>query len=169
MKAAARTSNIVVLCLILGCAAEPPVTVTASGARSGQLQFLGQPSAGDLARLQADGVDIVINARPDSEMDWDEAAAATGLGLEYHAIPISRSGPGFDRESIERITAIVDANPDRDIVLHCSSGNRVSAWYAIYLVQREGLTREEALQRARAVGLTRAALEQRIGVYLDGP
>lgn len=140
-----------------GCSVDP-------GAK---LRFLGQPSAGELAELRDQGVDIVINARPDDEMDWDEAAAVTELGMQYHAVPIERSGSAFDRESIARITAIVDANPDSDIVLHCSSGNRVSAWYAIYLVQQKGLSREEALQQARAAGLTRAALEQRIEAYLD--
>ena len=99
-------------------------------------------------------------------MDWDEAAAATGLGLEYHAVPIARGGAAFERESIERITGIVDANPDQDIVLHCSSGNRVAAWYAIYLVQRQGLSLEEALERARARGLARASSQARIEAYL---
>ena len=169
MKSAATMATLacVVLWLLPGCNGNPGA-MAPDGARAGELRFLGQPSADELAQLRDEGIDIVVNLRPDSEMDWDEAAVAAGLGLDYYSVPIARSGAAFERESIERISAIVDANPDRDIVLHCSSGNRVAAWYAVYLVQRHGLSLEEALHTARVRGLVRAGSEKRIEAYLGG-
>lgn len=131
-----------------------------------EVSFHAQPDATELASWQQSGIDTVINLRMPDEMDWDEAAAAQTLGLEYHLVPVSRSGPGFDAAAIETITAIVDASPGRRVALHCSSGNRAAAWLAIYLVNR-GAEIEAALVRARSVGLTRPELEVRVREYLE--
>ena len=50
----------------------------------------GQPTPAQLAELAHQGVRTVINLRtPDEPMEYDEAAEATRLGLQYVALPIA--------------------------------------------------------------------------------
>ncbi|NND60540.1 MAG: hypothetical protein HKN49_09760 [Gammaproteobacteria bacterium] len=159
-----RADRIVVLSLLIliGAACAPAVQLSDEP----RLAFHGQPDADTLAQWRDDGVDVVINLRPADEMAWDERSAVEGLGMQYHQVGIGRAGPGFDRAAIAKITALVDANPGRDIALHCSSGNRAAAWYAIYLVEN-GTPLPQALAQAQQAGMTRPALADRVNQYLQ--
>jgi protein tyrosine phosphatase (PTP) superfamily phosphohydrolase (DUF442 family) len=53
------------------------------------------------------------------------------------------------------------------ILMHCSSGNRVAAWYAIHLVQQKNMARDDALAIARRNGLTKDSMIARVQTYLD--
>ncbi|NNF62337.1 MAG: hypothetical protein HKN06_13550 [Gammaproteobacteria bacterium] len=157
-----------------GCAGKPPepaAAVTWGGADNvvqvGNLYFSAQPDQAGLAAAQAAGVDIVINLRLPDEVDFDQAAAVDSRGMQYFNVPISRDGPSFDPGAIEMISELVAANSNQQILLYCSSGNRASAWYAIDLVRQRGVQPDEALRIARATGLTRASMEQRVQEYLD--
>ncbi|MDH3646121.1 MAG: sulfur transferase domain-containing protein [Gammaproteobacteria bacterium] len=130
------------------------------------LYFAGQPDQKTLEAARDAGIDIVINMRLPNELEWDEAAAVRELGVQYLSMPVSKTGPGFDSAVIESLHDIVTRNADRNILLHCSTGNRVSAWYALYLVQKHGLSQEEALSIAAQTGLTRAGLVTRVEEYL---
>lgn len=144
----------------------PPVAGQAALA-AGQLRFAGQPAPHEFASLAAAGTEVVINLREPGEMDFDEAAIATAAGLDYYAVPVTRNGPGFSAAAMAEISAIVARHGDDEVLVHCASGNRVAAWYAIHLVETEGLDLETALARARARGLTRPALETRVREYFD--
>lgn len=160
----------VALCamLLASCADGPPEpSATAPNAQQGpELRFSGQPRADEFAQLAGQGIDVVVNLREPEEMEFDEAAAAEAAGLSYYAVPISRSGSGFDADAIAQLHAIADRHADDDVFVHCASGNRAAAWYATYLVERKGVGIDEALARARERGL-RATLEPRVREYLD--
>lgn len=174
------TYPVIVVCLALSACAGPPVqtdtaTVTdlpsagAESGRTGKLYFAGQPDEADLQSYKQSGVDRVINLRAPAELDWDEAAAASKAGLGYHQVPVSREGVAFDMQSMEQISALVRRYPDDDIVVHCGTGQRASAWYATYLVQYLGMDVDVALDKARATGLSSNALEDRVRVYVGQP
>lgn len=122
----------------------------------------GQPDLAALDDSRKTGVSIVINLRGETESDWDESGAAASLGLEYHQVPVNSKGPELSPEPFSQITAIVDANPDAQILVHCASGNRAAAWLAVYLAETRGLDAEYAIEAASANGLTSKGLESKV-------
>ncbi len=131
------------------------------------LYFSEQPDAAGISEAQAAGVQVVINLRGAEEMDWDEAAAVTQAGLVYYQVPIIGDGPSFDRESMQRVSEIVKKHHGQPVLLHCSSGNRASAWLAVHLVQDHDMDVDRSLTLARKSGLTKPVVEDRVRAYLS--
>jgi protein tyrosine phosphatase (PTP) superfamily phosphohydrolase (DUF442 family) len=131
------------------------------------LYFSGQVDIESLQMARMQGVTTIINSRYPSEMDWDEKSAAENLGLEYISIPISKTSDTFDPQTIARIDTMVGERKGQKILMHCSSGNRVAAWYAIHLVDKQNMKDDEAIDVARRNGLTREGMESRVHNYLD--
>jgi len=151
-----------------GATAGGPLDTWAKAASSDsghQLWIAGQPSEAQLRDAKESGITIVVNAREAGEMDWDESGAAEKLGLRYHQIPISGSGP-MSRESIAGISRVIADNPDEKILVHCASGNRVAGWLAVHLVEDHGMPIDEALAGARSAGMTKPEMQERVVDYL---
>ncbi len=134
--------------------------------QAGALYFSGQPDAAGFEAAREAGVDLVIDLRMPGEREWNEADTVSGLGMQYLNVPVCREGPGFDRDAMERLHALVAEEPDRKILLHCSSGNRASAWYAVHLVEHYDLPVDQALEVAGRTGLDRPALMGRVREYV---
>jgi len=130
------------------------------------LYFSGQVDVASLQMAKMQGVTTIVNARDPSEMDWDEKSAAEELGLEYISIPISKTSETFDSGTIAQFDTFVGERKNQKILIHCSSGNRVAAWYAIHLIDKKNMKDEEALDVARKNGLTREGMENRVHTYL---
>lgn len=127
----------------------------------------GQPDEAALERAREHGVTMVINLRGESESDWDEASVAGSLGLDFHRYPVNGAAPELEAEPFEQANAAVLQAPEGKILVHCASGNRASAWLAVYLVQHAGVSREQALAVARETGL-KGSLADRVEAYLEG-
>ena len=125
-----------------------------------------QPDMAALAVAAEEGVNIVINLRDPSEMDWNESAAAGTLGLEYHQIPVNGRDQTLAVDPFVQINDIVRENPDARILLHCGSGNRAAAWLAYYLSEVEDMEPAQALETARANGLTNDGLADKVEALL---
>jgi uncharacterized protein (TIGR01244 family) len=93
--------------------------------RRGDLYIAGQPDRAALEAARDAGVVAVVNLRTAAEMTWDEAAAAEGLGLAYHHVPVGRSG---DRDAAFAEVDRVMAELDGPVLVHCASGGRVRMW-----------------------------------------
>ena len=130
------------------------------------LYFSGQVDTESLHMAKLQGVTTIVNTRYPAEMDWDEKSIAENLGLEYIIIPISRDSDTFDPQTIAQIDTVVRERKGQKILMHCSSGNRVAAWYAIHLIDKQNMKDDEALAVARKNGLTRAGMEKRVHTYL---
>ncbi|WP_052631412.1 prolyl oligopeptidase family serine peptidase [Pseudoxanthomonas suwonensis] len=112
----------------------------------------GQPSAQDLARLQAQGVRTVIDLRtPGEDRGFDQAAEARRLGLAYVALPIAGKDD-ITAANATALQALLEQHGD-GVLLHCGSGNRVGALLALGAAQG-GASHEEALALGRQAGLT---------------
>ena len=127
----------------------------------------GQPDLPALEQARGSGVSIVINLRGPAESDWDEENAVESIGLEYHQVAVNGAASPLAASPFDAISAIVDANPDARILLHCASGNRAAAWLAVYLAEVEGLDTDEAIKTARENGLTNAGLEAKVKTLLE--
>ena len=135
--------------------------------RLGNLWFAGQPDAAALEVARRNGVDLVVNMREPGEMSWDEASAVEELGMVYFSVPVSKWRP-YSAQAFDRIAEIVEANPEKRILIHCGNSNRAASWLASRLVQREGMSVEEALAVARRAGLNQEPFLQMARDYLAG-
>ena len=114
----------------------------------------GQPAAEDWRNIAEAGVCAVVNLRPDSEQPGvDEAAAVRTAGLEYHHLPIASSGDMTD-ERVSSFSALIDRLRGRGVLVHCGSGNRVGAMFALSQGRKPGATLQGALAYGRTAGLT---------------
>lgn len=125
---------------------------------------MGQPDAEDLHALARAGVRRVVNLRPHSELNWDEAACAAQCGLEYVNIPVA-SPDDLNRANADRLQQAIAG--DAPVLVHCGSSNRVGALLALLAVWQWGKSHEEALALGRAAGLT--AMEPAVRMRLAQP
>ena len=123
----------------------------------------GQPSEDQIRAFKDAGVDLVINMRPEEEMEFDEQALVHELGMRYLHLPIA--GPPDLGEAAQAELAKALEDPKGDVVMHCASGNRCGALYALMSRHIHGKEPEEALEAGRAAGLTK--LEPYVRSVLD--
>jgi uncharacterized protein (TIGR01244 family) len=118
-------------------------------------QFIvgGQPSENDLVILSKSGVKTVINLRGDGEFnDFNEKEKVEALGMNYISIPIAGSS-GINNTNLKLFSKAI-ANQEQAFV-HCASGNRVGAMFALDAHFNHNNNLEEALTVGKKSGLTR--------------
>lgn len=126
----------------------------------------GQPSEACLEAAAKAGYHTVVDLRMPGEFDdFDEADAVRALGMEYVLIPIS--GPqDLTPDAAEALDATLAKAGDRPVLVHCASGNRVGALFAVRAYLKEGASVEDALARGEAAGLTAPPLRQAVQAIL---
>lgn len=129
------------------------------------LYIAGQPDRAGLLQAKSEGVGTVINMRSAEESSWDEQAYVESIGMNYISIPVSGKLDAMDRAAFAKVEAAVQAQNGTPVLLHCSSGNRASAWLANHLHESHGLSQSKALAIARKTGLTKQPLEQRVETF----
>ena len=114
----------------------------------------GQPTPEQFDEIAQAGYRTVINLRGEGEEGrWDEASRAAELGLEYLELPIAGRGD-INRENALALAELLAANGRLPAVVHCASGNRVGALFALHAFHAEGADIEAALEVGKAAGLT---------------
>ena len=115
----------------------------------------GQIAPGDVAALQAQGVTLIVNNRPDGEdvgqPTSDEIeAAATAAGVAYRHVPIAR---GMGPSDIEAMRDAIHAAADGKMFAFCRSGNRSTLAWAV-AKSEDGVSRADLERCAEAAGFT---------------
>lgn len=114
----------------------------------------GQPTVIQLMGAKAIGLRQIINLRPPAEdSGFDERAAASEIGIGYHCLPISGRAD-LNIENVRRFDALLSAVGDQTTLIHCASGNRVGALFALRAAWLQGQDMEAALQTGKQHGLT---------------
>ena len=112
----------------------------------------GQPAMEDLARMKAEGVRAILNLRRPSEYNAEEEALkAKELGLRYFNIPVNGAEPR-DEQADEFLKLIADLL-NRPIFIHCTSANRVGAFWMVRRVLIDHWKLDDAEAEARKMGL----------------
>lgn len=112
-----------------------------------------QPRRGGLMRLKELGVKTVINLRGTNEHTRVEQAEARAMGLKYFNVAIGRFFRPSDAQ-VKRALAIINATENQPIFVHCNHGrDRTGLIIAIYRLEHDRWTDEEALREARARGM----------------
>jgi uncharacterized protein (TIGR01244 family) len=124
----------------------------------------GQPAAGDWAGLPATGIRAVVNLRPAAEQPGlDEGAVVRSHGLDYHEFPVS-SPADFEPARVAAFAELMTRLRPGGVLVHCGSGNRVGAMFALSRAREPGVTVDAALDYGRRAGLL--SLEPQIAALL---
>lgn len=131
------------------------ITLPQGGMPASDLLTAGQPSAAQIEALAAAGLKNIVNLRPTTEdAGFDEAAVATGLGMNYTVVAVA--GPGdINLENAKKLDAALAAAAGTPTLVHCASSNRVGALLAIRAAWLQNQTAEQAMELGRAGGLTK--------------
>lgn len=140
-------------------------TLTGVASLNNWLYMAGQPDQATIKGLKAQGFDVVINIRGRDEVKFDEKTLVEENGMSYFNIPLLQDG-AMQETAVINILAVVEANRDKKILFHCSSGNRIAAWFAAHLIRDKGYEQEAAITLAKQAGLTKASTERMLRNYL---
>ena len=111
----------------------------------------GQPSMDDLARLKIEGVRAVLNLRRPSEYNAEEEALkAKDLGLRYFNIPVNSAE--LKDEQVDEFLKLLADPQNRPVFIHCTTANRVGAFWMIRRVLVDHWSLDVAEAEARKMG-----------------
>jgi uncharacterized protein (TIGR01244 family) len=115
----------------------------------------GAIDAEDLGRLRAAGIRHVIDLRTEEEgKGFPEALIATGLGMDYHSIPI-KGAESLTEENARKLDEAFQQVGEEPTLIHCASGNRVGALIAVREALIKGRSADEAIAEGKRWGLTK--------------
>lgn len=127
----------------------------------------GQPTAEQLAAFKKAGGAVVLDIRdPMEPRPFNEPAAAKAAGLEYVNVPVVSGQVG--EAQLEKITEVLRANADKQILFHCASANRVGGTIIPHLMLDLGMEEDDAQALAMRVGLRSAEYLQVAMEYVAG-
>ena len=114
----------------------------------------GQPSEAQFLEAKAQGYRTIINLRGVGEPGTDvQPGLMEREGLTYVHIPIN-GPPDITVEKARQLAAALEAS-DGPVMVHCASGNRVGALFALKSFFIDGSNLDDAMACGRASGLTR--------------
>lgn len=140
----------------------------------GRVFIAGQPDETALKAFAAEGVTAVVNLRTPDEMadpeqaGFDEAAVVAAAGMDYVAIPVGGEEYPYRTEVVDRLASVLESHPG-PVVVHCRSAHRASYVWVAYLVDKQGLSLDDAIARGEQMRLQPSPLEGLLGrdLHLD--
>lgn len=113
----------------------------------------GQPTPEQFQGLADLGYRTVINMRSTGESGSTRASTVEALGMTYVALPIA-GAQDVSEANARKLASALEAN-EHPVVVHCASGNRVGALFALKAYYVDGESAEDALAVGKAAGVTR--------------
>ena len=115
----------------------------------------GQPSLDQLARVSDYGFRSILNLRPVTEnAGFDEHAEVVRLGMKYHHLPVATAND-LTRSAAAELGRILGDKANLPILVHCGSGNRVGALFALRAAWIDGASTDDAIKLGQQYGLTK--------------
>lgn len=104
----------------------------------------GQPTVAQLRAVRDAGFELVVNLAMSNSTEAlaDEASVVAGLGIDYRHIPVVWLNPTLD--DLAQFFAVMDANRDRRVFVHCMLNYRVASFMYLYRVLRLAADEEAA-------------------------
>ncbi len=120
--------------------------------RDGAVLSAGQPGPAQFEALCAAGYRMVVNLRRESELpSFDERGVVESLGMRYVNIPVDGAA-GMTAANARALQAAVAAADGAPVVIHCGTGNRVGALFAL-AAWLDGADTETAIDHGKRLGL----------------
>lgn len=126
----------------------------------------GHPRPWHLHQARSGGVKLIVSLCALSEYHgYDEGELAESLGMRYLNIPIA-GPPDLTAANARKLADALHEAKGSPALVHCASGNRVGALFALKAHFVDGLALEPALAAGRSAGL--ATLEPTVRYILAG-
>jgi uncharacterized protein (TIGR01244 family) len=129
----------------------------------------GQVTDEPLAKAKEMGVTTVVNLRAEGERaEYEtEQARVEELGMTYVHIPIDPgTGEGLSEENARKLAEIVGKG--EPTIVHCKSGQRVGALFAMKAHHVDGKSPEEALEAGKQAGLSAPPIVELVSARIGG-
>ncbi len=126
----------------------------------------GRPRPRQLQQARTAGIKTVVSlCSPSERDDYDEATLAAAFGMRYLNIPVA--GPSdLTLANAKLLAEALRDAPASSVLVHCASGNRVGALFALKAGLIDGLAVERSIAIGRSAGLT--TLESEVRCILSG-
>ncbi len=118
----------------------------------------GQPTLDQIQQASETGFKAVINLRTDNELP-DPAQELTwveGCGMKYFHIPVAVT-EGFTPQNAKVFADVLSKPENYPLIVHCKSGERVGAMFALKAFHIDEKEIEEALLIGERAGLLKLA------------
>lgn len=132
------------------------------------LSVAGQVTPEQLAQAAQEGFKSVLNIRSTDEQGFpsNEQQQVEALGLAYGHAPLK-----VDNATIDQLTHILEELDQlpKPTLIHCAGGMRASAIALLNIANQEGLTAEQAIEKAQELGYdynTNPKLKQFFEAYI---
>ena len=118
---------------------------------SDEITVTGQLSAPQLKEAHEEGFHSMLNLRAPEEEGFpaDEKEQAEAAGLTYVNIPVRKTEISDDLTT--RVLSAIDRLP-KPALIHCATGMRAGAMAFMHMATRGGLSAEQAMEKAQAMG-----------------
>ncbi len=115
----------------------------------------GQPTFEQIKQAGETGFRTVINLRTDKELPdpAQELIWVNGAGMKYIHIPVA-GAEGFTREKTMEFAGAISKPENYPLIVHCKSGQRVGAMFALKAFHIDEKSIEESLSVGERAGLT---------------
>tara|TARA_B100000700_G_scaffold174052_1_gene192286 strand:- start:559 stop:1047 length:489 start_codon:yes stop_codon:yes gene_type:complete len=124
------------------------------------LWVMGMPQQADIKSFAEQGGDIVISLLSVSEQSQTaETAWVTEQGMAFYHVAIAGS-EGLTLAKVRLLDKVLLEHRNKRVLVHCASGNRVGALFALRAAWLDGKDKDTALEIGRERGLT--SLEQTV-------
>lgn len=116
-----------------------------------ELTVAGQVTPEQLQQAASTGYKSVLNLRSPSEQGFikDEQQQVEALGMHYINIPVNANE--INDELTTNVLKQIDELP-KPTLIHCASAMRAGAMAFMNMATRQGLTAQQAFEKAEAVG-----------------
>ncbi len=160
-------SPVAILTLVLALAAAPQLQKdTIDGIRNytrvdATIGCAGATDPKAMAVLKERGYKAVLNLREASEEGAqipESKAAAEAAGLTFIHVPFKGSAP--DDAVADEFLKVVANTSHQPLFINCGSANRVGAMWLIKRMVIDKWAQDKAVDEAKAIGLSSAALEK---------
>ena len=108
------------------------------------LSTSGQPTEKEFLLIKNEGFEVVINIRPESEMQYvfDEKLIVESLEMKYLKIPMTFDT--LNKKILTKFFQTMEEQKEKKVFVHCHHNIRVSGLLAFYRIIKLGWTKEDA-------------------------
>jgi len=117
----------------------------------GDVIVAGKPTMEGMVNARDSGATLVINAQMQKELSYDERQVVQGLGMRY--VDLGYTPDTLDDVLIDSFIFEIKKHKPEDgkLLLHCSSGSRAAALWAMYEIKELKVDPGTAVDRARKI------------------
>lgn len=110
------------------------------------LSSAGQPLEDEFKLISNEGFDVVVNIRPDFEMQglFDEKQIVENLGMKYYQLPMTFNS--LNSKVLFNFFNLLEELLEKKILVHCHHNIRVSVLLAFYRIIKLGWEKEKAFE-----------------------